>query len=101
MPRPSRLSSVANRCCHCCSRSGSIIWAQAAGQLDGLTVSVQVTVGKAVETIIAAAAKQHADLIVMATHGYSGFRRWALGSVANEVLRTTDTPLLLVRVEKE
>lgn len=75
--------------------------AQAAGQLDGLTVSVQVTVGKAVETIIAAAAKQHADLIVMATHGYSGFRRWALGSVANEVLRTTDTPLLLVRVEKE
>ncbi len=73
--------------------------AQAAGQLDGLTVSAQVVVGKAVETIIAAASKQPADLIVMATHGYSGFRRWALGSVANEVLRTTDTPLLLVRVE--
>jgi nucleotide-binding universal stress UspA family protein len=37
------------------------------------------------------------DLIVMATHGYSGVRRWALGSVADKVLHATKKPLLLVR----
>jgi nucleotide-binding universal stress UspA family protein len=49
--------------------------------------------------IVAWAAHTQADLIVMATHGYGGFRRWALGSVADTVLHTTTTPLLLVRAQ--
>jgi nucleotide-binding universal stress UspA family protein len=36
----------------------------------------------------------------MATHGYSGLRRWALGSVADKVLHTSTTPLLLVRAKE-
>jgi nucleotide-binding universal stress UspA family protein len=40
------------------------------------------------------------DLIVMATHGYSGLKRWALGSVADKVLHATTTPLLLVRAQE-
>ena len=31
--------------------------------------------------IIDEAARRGVDLIVMATHGYSGLKRWALGSV--------------------
>jgi nucleotide-binding universal stress UspA family protein len=36
-------------------------------------------------------------LIAMATHGYSGPRRWLLGSVAEKVLQATTNHLLLVR----
>lgn len=37
------------------------------------------------------------DLIVMATHGETGASRWAFGSVADEVLHSAHTPLLLTR----
>jgi nucleotide-binding universal stress UspA family protein len=40
---------------------------------------------------------ERADLIALASHGRSGFRRWALGSVAERVLRSSEVPLLLVR----
>lgn len=40
-----------------------------------------------------------ADLIVMGTHGRTGFDYLLLGSVAEEFLRVTPTPLLLVRGE--
>ena len=39
-----------------------------------------------------------ADLVVMSTHGRSGLQHWALGSVAEKVLRYGETPLLLVNV---
>ena len=51
------------------------------------------------EAIIDLAARRHADLIVMATHGYSGLKRWALGSVADKMLHAATTPLLLVRAQ--
>lgn len=37
------------------------------------------------------------DLIVMGTHGRSGWNRWMLGSVAERVLRETPAPVLTVR----
>jgi nucleotide-binding universal stress UspA family protein len=64
-----------------------------------LTVLPVVTAGEPAQAIVEAAANEHADLIVMATHGYSGVRRWALGSVADKVLHATATPLLLVRAQ--
>ena len=38
-----------------------------------------------------------ADLIVMGTHGRSGFSRWMLGSVTERILRESTVPLLTVR----
>jgi len=38
----------------------------------------------------------HADLVVMGTHGRTGFNRWMLGSVAERVLRQTNVPVLTV-----
>lgn len=38
-----------------------------------------------------------ADLIVLATHGRSGVERMLLGSMAHDLIRITDTPVLLVR----
>lgn len=41
------------------------------------------------------------DLVVMATHGRSGFSRLWLGSVADALVRCVHKPLLLVRTESE
>jgi nucleotide-binding universal stress UspA family protein len=35
----------------------------------------------------------------MATHGYSGIRRWALGSIADKVVHAAATPLVLIRAQ--
>ena len=59
-------------------------------------VRTRVVNGHAAEVFVDEAAHCEVDLIVMATHGYSGLRRWALGSVADKVLHTTTTPLVLV-----
>ena len=62
-----------------------------------LRVVPVVTSGDPAEAIVSEASQRAVDLIVMATHGYGGVKRWALGSVADEVLHTSPTPLLLVR----
>ncbi len=36
------------------------------------------------------------DLIAMATHGYSGMQRWAMGSITERVLSATKLPLLII-----
>lgn len=60
-------------------------------------VSITIAVGPVAQAIVDDAAQYHADLIVMATHGYTGIKRWKLGSVADKVLHATTTPVLLVR----
>jgi len=62
-----------------------------------VTPAVAVDYVDVAEAIVDEAAHRHVDLIVMATHGYGGWKRWMLGSVADKVLHTTTTPLLLVR----
>ena len=64
-----------------------------------VTVRTRVVNGHAAEVLLDAAAHCGVDLMVMATHGYGGVRRWALGSVAHKVLHTTATPLILVRAQ--
>lgn len=46
--------------------------------------------------ILAQARRLAADLIVMGTHGRSGFERLLLGSVTEKVLRTSNVPVLTV-----
>jgi nucleotide-binding universal stress UspA family protein len=46
--------------------------------------------------IVAQADRLHADLIVMGTHGRSGFQRLLLGSVAEKVVRMAGSPVLTV-----
>ena len=48
------------------------------------------------ETIVSYAARVGADLITLATHGRSGFRKFVLGSVAEKVLRTSPCAVLVV-----
>ena len=62
-------------------------------------VETSVWYGPPAESIAEAAGLRKADLIVMSTHGRTGLGRLVLGSVAESVLRTTSTPILLLRPE--
>jgi nucleotide-binding universal stress UspA family protein len=60
-------------------------------------LSVHIPVGDPAEQIIATASDQGADLIVMASHGRGAVGRIAIGSVADRVARTSDTPVMIIR----
>ncbi len=64
---------------------------------QGIEASTATWVGPVAESIIDYAEVNDADLIAMCTHGRTGLARWALGSVADRVLRAGDKPILLVR----
>lgn len=49
------------------------------------------------DAIIAAAKKQNADLIVMASHGRKGIKRLLLGSETQQVLTHSHVPVLVLR----
>lgn len=51
----------------------------------------------AADAIVDYARRHQVDVIVMATHGRSGLKRWVFGSVAEKVLRGADRPVLMVR----
>jgi nucleotide-binding universal stress UspA family protein len=67
----------------------------------GFKLTGAVTSGPAAEAIVDETAGGLTDLIVMATHGYSGLKRWALGSVADKVIHATNVPVLLIRAADE
>jgi nucleotide-binding universal stress UspA family protein len=67
----------------------------------GINVKTVVTAGHAAEEVIKVAENTNADLIAMSTHGRSGLRRWALGSIADKVVHESNIPVLLVRAKHE
>jgi nucleotide-binding universal stress UspA family protein len=94
--RPDMMPSEVLRMLH--DRASQQLDEQAATLRDrGLPVATHVATGHVAEVIVDEATRQSVDLLVMATHGYSGLKRWALGSVTDKVLHAAATPLLLVR----
>lgn len=67
----------------------------------GANVKCSIEKGRPHEVIAERAAADKNALVSMATHGRSGLNRWLLGSVTEKVLRTTSSPLLLVRAAEE
>lgn len=74
---------------------------QAEMQARGLTVNAVVKRGPVVETILDVARAEDADLIALASHGYSGLARLLHGSVAAEILHRARVPLLIQHVEDD
>lgn len=64
-----------------------------------IKVDSKILVGHPAEEIVDYVDKADIDLIVMATHGRSGIGRWALGSVADKVVRATKRPVALIRAK--
>jgi len=64
----------------------------------GFNVMIESRLGKPAEEIINYANQNKVDLIIMASHGRAGVSRWAYGSEADKVLRSSCVPVLLVKV---
>ncbi len=62
-----------------------------------VSVSTMVRTGNAADEILKAIEESKADLIAMSTHGRSGLRRLAFGSITDKVLRHSPVPVLTVR----
>lgn len=67
----------------------------------GLTVETEALVGDLAATILEQAHKLGADVIVMGTRGRTGLERLLMGSVAEDVLRRADVPVVTLRYEDE
>jgi len=68
--------------------------------LAGLTIETEAPIGAAAQTILDMAKGEHGqatDLIVLWSHGRTGFTRWVLGSVAQKVARHSPVPVLILR----
>ncbi len=63
----------------------------------GLNADIRVLKGEAHKVIAEQASSWGADLIIMGSHGRSGLHRLIMGSVAEEVFRASDIPVLLVK----
>ncbi len=63
----------------------------------GVTISTIVSSGNAADEILKAAEEAKVDLIAMSTHGRSGLRRLAFGSITDKVLHRSHVPVLMVR----
>lgn len=68
-----------------------------ANDLAGIDIDLEVASGLAAPTICLAARLEHADLIVMCSHGETGLKRWLFGSVAQETARQSPVPVLVLK----
>jgi nucleotide-binding universal stress UspA family protein len=63
----------------------------------GIKIRTAALLGNPAEEIAIYAKHPGCDIIVMSSHGRSGPSRWAHGSVADRVLRSSCVPVLMVR----
>ena len=64
---------------------------------EHVEVRIATYAGQAAPYILDVAREQEIDLVVLCSHGYTGIKRWALGSVAENVSRRSPIPVLLLR----
>ncbi|MBI1733609.1 MAG: universal stress protein [Candidatus Rokubacteria bacterium] len=71
-------------------------WADAARRA-GLKVTTVLRVGVPYREVIAAAAVERVDLVLLATHGRGEIHRLLVGSVADKVIRMAPCPVMTIR----
>jgi nucleotide-binding universal stress UspA family protein len=65
--------------------------------LDGIPVHIEAIAGIPAQAILQFAHTHQVDLIIMGSHGATGFKRWILGSVAQQLVRHSTVPVLVLR----
>jgi nucleotide-binding universal stress UspA family protein len=63
----------------------------------GLNVEIVVHDGEPASRLLSLMDEDRYDLVVAATHGRTGIGRWVMGSVAERLIESSHTPVLLVR----
>lgn len=77
--------------------------AQALAGKSGVKASavlLETLTGPAADSIVKQARKWRADLMVIGTHGRRGIRRLLMGSDAEQIVRGSPVPVLLVRAQR-
>ena len=73
---------------------------QVGSQLSAAGVKVEsqyaIKEGDAAQNIFDHVKDHHINLVVMSTHGHGGIRRLLMGSVTDKVIRSCETPVLVV-----
>ena len=69
---------------------------QQSAQLAGMKTETRVVIGTAAATIQDIASEDHCDIIVLCSHGDTGFKRWVLGGIAQKVSRHSPVPVLVL-----
>lgn len=67
----------------------------------GMGARSTVVQGKPADEIVRIAEKENADMIVIATHGESGWQKFLFGSVAERIIRLASCPVLTVQQGEE
>jgi len=62
-----------------------------------VAIERRLEIGEPASTILDMAKELNADMIVMGTHGKRGLERLLLGSVAEQILRRSECPVLIVK----
>lgn len=65
--------------------------------LATVTTETMVLTGSPVQSILDAITTTRTDLVVMTSHGRTGFSRWLLGSVAEQIAHYAPVPVLILR----
>lgn len=68
---------------------------------EGLTVHTDARLERAFEGIVTYSKEINADLIVMGSHGASGFQEMFIGSNTEKVVRASDIPVIIIKSEME
>jgi nucleotide-binding universal stress UspA family protein len=66
-----------------------------------LSTHTFVAMGDAAQQIIKTAEQEQVDLIVIATHGHTGWGRFMFGSVAEKVVRLSPCPVLTIKAPED
>lgn len=69
-------------------------------ELKAINIKSAMLVGNVGEEIVHYADNEDMGLIVLATHGRSGIKKWAMGSVASKVITGTRRPVMLIRARE-
>jgi len=69
--------------------------------LDGITIHKIVKFNQAFRGIIDACHEHEVEIIVMGSHGSSGFKELFIGSNTEKVVRTSDIPVLVIKRKHE
>jgi len=66
-------------------------------ELAGINTEIEVTAGAVSSEIYSKARLEHVDLIVIYSKGETGLKRWVFGSIAEEVVRHSPVPVLVLQ----
>ncbi|GHO84445.1 universal stress protein [Dictyobacter formicarum] len=68
-----------------------------ARELEQPGTVIEIHTGDVATTLLEMIARGSIDLVVMSSHGYTGYKQWVLGSVAQKMVHDSPAPILIQR----